>query len=93
MRMKLTEYLKSLIKADTGDSSKSFSVVVSVLLGAFLGLVLSFCLVWDVCTNGYVKTGSETIWWTLAGIAVLITGGSVAKVMSEMKLNKKEERK
>ena len=83
--MRLTEYLKSLIKADTGDSSKSFSVVVSVLLGAFLGMVLAFCLVWDVCTNGYVKTGSETIWWTLAGIAVLITGGSVAKVMSEMK--------
>lgn len=86
-------YLKSLIKANTLDSSKSFAMVSCVFLGIFLGLVLGFCMIWDVCTNGYIKTDSNTIWWTLAGIGVMITGGSAAKIISENKniFNKKEE--
>lgn len=89
---KMTEYLKSLIRANTLDSSKSFSMVSCVFLGLFLGLVLGFCIIWDTVTNGYIKTDADTIWWMLTGIAVIVTGGSVAKIAWERKnhIDKKE---
>lgn len=91
--IKMMEYLKSLIKANTLDSSKSFSMVACVLSGIFLVLILGFCLVWDVCTNGYIKTDSNTILCTLIGIGGMIAGSSAAKIVSEHKniINKKEE--
>lgn len=90
---KITDYLKSLIRANTLDSSKSFSMLACVFLGLFLGAVLGFCLIWDTVTNGYIKTDADTIWWTLTGIAVIVTGGSVAKIASERKIvvNAKKE--
>lgn len=89
---KMTEYLKSLIRANTLDSSKSFSMISCVFLGLFLGLVLGFCIIWDTVTNGYIKTDADTIWWMLTGIAVIVTGGSVAKIAGERKnhVDKKE---
>lgn len=89
---KIMEYLKSLIRANTLDSSKSFAMIACVLVGSFLGLVLGFCLIWDVCTNGYIKTDSDTILCTLIGIGGMIAGSSVAKIVSERKniINKKE---
>lgn len=45
------EYLKSLIKAGTLDSSKSFALVLSVLVGALVGLCVCFCLVWQGYTS------------------------------------------
>ena len=49
---RMTEYLKSLVRADTLDSSKSFAMLLSVCIGALIGLCVCFCLVWDVCANG-----------------------------------------
>lgn len=88
---KITEYLKSLIRANTLDSSKSFTMIACVALGTFLGLVLGFCMVWDVCTNGFIKTNADTILCTLIGIGAIVTGGSVAKIAGERKniINKK----
>ena len=54
--MKAMEYLRSLVKAGTLDSSKSFALVVSVLVGALVGVCVCFCLVWDVVANGHVET-------------------------------------
>lgn len=89
---KMTEYLRSLIRANTLDSSKSFSMIACVILGLFLGLILGFCLIWDVCTNGFIKTDSDTILCTLIGIGGMIAGSSVAKIAGERKniINKKE---
>lgn len=90
--MKITDYIKSLIRANTLDSSKSFSMISCVLSGLFLVIILGFCLVWDVCTNGYIKTDSDTILCTLIGVGGMIAGGSVAKIAGERKniINKKE---
>ncbi len=54
--MKIAEYLKSLIRANTLDSSKSFALVLSSIVGALIGLCVCFCLIWDVCVNGSLKT-------------------------------------
>lgn len=42
---RMTEYLKSLVRADTLDSSKSFAMLLSVCIGALIGLCVCFCLV------------------------------------------------
>lgn len=57
--MRIMGYLKSLIRANTYDSSKSFALVLSVLVGALIGLCVCFCLVWDVCCNGHLATDLE----------------------------------
>lgn len=43
-RIRIAEYLKSLIRANTLDSSKSFALVLSILVGAFIGLCVGFAL-------------------------------------------------
>ncbi len=88
--MAMCEYLKSLIRANSLDSSKSFVMLVCAGLGSFLGFIMGFCLVWDVVTNGYIKTEGDTIWWMLVGISVIVTGGSLAKIAGERKIKSKD---
>ena len=83
--MKIAEYLKSLIKANTLDSSKSFALVLSSLIGAFVGLSVCFCLIWDVCTNGYVKTDLDALGLFMLCIGGFMAGGGINKALSERK--------
>lgn len=83
--MKIAEYLKSLIRADTLDSSKSFAMLVSVGTGAAIGLCVCFCLVWDVCTNGYLKTDLDGLGVFLLCVGAFMAGGGVNKALSERK--------
>lgn len=50
--MRMTSYFRSLVKSGTLDSSKSFALLLSVIIGAIIGLVVCFCLIWDVVTKG-----------------------------------------
>lgn len=81
--MKVIEYIKSLIKADTLDSSKSFSLVLSVLVGALTGLCVCFCLIWDVCGNGYIKTDLDSLGIFLLCVGGFMAGGSASKVLAD----------
>lgn len=87
--MKMTEYLKSLIKAGTLDSSKSFALVLSVLVGSCIGLSVCFCLLWDVCTNGYLKTDLDGLGVFLLCVGGFMAGGGVNKALSEKRKNVK----
>lgn len=80
---RMTEYLKSLIKANTLDSSKSFALVLSVLIGALVGLCVCFCLLWDVCHNGYIKTDLDSLGIFLLCAGGFMAGGGVNKALSE----------
>ena len=88
MRMKIAEYLKSLIKADTLDSSKSFTLVLSSLVGALIGLCVCFCLIWDVCTNGYLKTELDALGLFMLCIGGFMAGGGINKALSEKRNNR-----
>ena len=90
MRMKIAEYLKSLIKADTLDSSKSFALVLSSLVGALIGLCVCFCLIWDVCTNGYLKTELDALGLFMLCIGGFMAGGGINKALSEKRNNRDE---
>ena len=81
--MKAIEYIKSLIKANTLDSSKSFALVLSVLVGALIGLCVCFCLIWDVCSNGYLKTDLDSLGIFLLCAGGFMAGGGINKAMSE----------
>ena len=81
--MKLTEYLKSLIKADTLDSSKSFALVLSSLVGALTGLCVCFCLVWDVCANGHLETDLDSLGLFMLFIGGFMAGGGLNKAIGE----------
>lgn len=86
--MKITEYLKSLIKSNTGDSSKSFVLLLTCAVGALVGLCVCFCLVWDVCTNGYLKTDLGSLGLFVLCVGGFMAGGGVNKVLGERLGNK-----
>lgn len=83
----MMNYLKSLIKANTLDSSKSFALVLSVLIGALVGICVCFCLVWDVLTNGYLKTDLDSLGLFLLCAGGFMAGGGVNKAIAERKKN------
>ncbi len=85
--MKIAEYLKSLIKANTLDSSKSFALVLSSLIGALVGLCVCFCLIWDVCANGYIRTDLDALGLFMLCIGGFMAGGGINKAISERKMN------
>ena len=62
------KYLGSLIKNDTGNSSKSFTLVLSAIISFIAGLTI-----YDAYCNGYIKTDLEK-----AGIFMLCMGGYMA---------------
>lgn len=85
---KLFQYLKSLIKANTLDSSKSFGLLCSILTGSLLCLCIMFCLIWDVCTNGYIKTNLSDLGVFVGCIGLYMAGGSLPKAMSDVSRRK-----
>ena len=90
--MKVIEYIKSLIKANTLDSSKSFALVLSVLVGALIGFCVCFCLICDVCSNGYIKTDLDSLGIFLLCAGGFMAGGGLNKAVSERIKTRKTNR-
>lgn len=90
-RIRIAEYLKSLIRANTLDSSKSFALVLSSIVGALIGFCVCFCLVWDVCTNGYLKTDLDALGVFMLCIGGFMAGGGINKAISERSKKGKEQ--
>ena len=66
-------YCRSLLDTTSPASSKSFALFLSAIVGAIIGICLSFALCYDVVTNGFVKTNLMD-----AGVFLLCTGGYMA---------------
>lgn len=71
--MRLFAYMRNLLDVESPDSSKSFTLVISALVSAIVGLTMCFVIVYDVLTNGYVKTDLND-----AGVFLLCAGGYMA---------------
>lgn len=84
-RRNIISYLSSLIKADTLDSSKSFCLVLSAIVGALAGLSVCFCLVWDVCSNGSLQTDLDALGVFMLCVGGYMAGGGLSKTLSERK--------
>lgn len=86
--MKIMTYLKSLVRADSLDSSKSFAMLLSVGVGVLIGLCVCFCLIWDVCSNGYIKTDLDGLGVFLLCVGGFMAGGGINKAIGERKKKK-----
>lgn len=91
--MRIIQYLKSLVQANTLDSSKSFALVLSVGIGAFIGVCVCFSLIWDVCSNGFIKTDLEAMGIFILCVGGFMAGGGVNKALSERFKNKSSDNK
>lgn len=66
-------YFKSLAKVNSGNSSKSFSLLISAITGGILALCMAFCMVWDAVQNGHILTDLTDM-----GVFILCIGGFIA---------------
>lgn len=66
-------YMRTLLDVQSPNSSKSFTLVLSAIVSAFIGFTMCFVIIYDVITNGYVKTDLND-----AGIFLLCAGGYMA---------------
>ena len=71
--MSFFSYMRTLLDVQSPNSSKSFTLVLSAIVSAFIGLTMCFVIIYDVITNGYVKTDLND-----AGIFLLCVGGYMA---------------
>ena len=80
---KLGLYLKSLIQKGTPDNAKSFALVVSVIVGFFIGICICFILVYDVVTNGYLKTDLTDLGFFLLCVSGYVAGSGINEALSD----------
>ena len=77
--MRVTEYLKELIKNGSGHSSKSFFLVAVTLMGCFLLLIVGF---------KSIKTDLMGLSAFVGAITALFASAGVTKCLSEKNENK-----
>lgn len=88
--MKPFEYLKLLIKPNSGNSSKSFGLVISAIVGGFAGLCVCFVLLYDVIVDGIIDTNLEDLGWFLICSAAYMFGGGLNKSLTDTFGDKKK---
>ena len=87
--MRFFRYMKSLIETDTGNSSKSFTLVLSAIISFISGLVICFVITYDVITNGFVKTDLEATGIFMLCMGGYMAGGSVSKIFGDRDRNRR----
>lgn len=76
------KFWRSLVSINGSDSSKNFTLIVSAIVSAIVGVCVCFVLCWDVVHNGYVKTDMESMGIFMLCMGGYLAGGSVTKLMS-----------
>lgn len=86
------EFLRSVMQEGSLDSSKSFALVVSVLTGSIISLCVCFVMIYDVCSNGYLKTDLNDLGIFLLCIGGYVAGGGINKALTENIGNRKKRK-
>lgn len=86
------KFLGSLVRNNTGNSSKSFGLVISAIVGAFMGLAVTVCLIWDVCVDGAVNTDLSDLGVFVLCVGAYTFGSGANKMLSEIGEDKAEIR-
>lgn len=81
--MGFLSYLKSLIANDTGNSSKSFTLVLSAIISFIAGLVICFSIIYDVINNGFIKSDLESMGIFMLCMGGYMAGGGITKVFGD----------
>lgn len=83
-RVNMWKLFKSLIRNSSGESSKSFGLVISAIVGAILGLATAFLLVWDVVVDGTVDTDLTKLGVFILCVGCYTFGSGANKMLSEV---------
>lgn len=86
------KFLGSLVRNNTGNSSKSFGLVISAIVGAFMGIAVTVCLIWDVCVDGIVNTDLSDLGVFVLCVGAYTFGSGANKMLSEIGEDKAEIR-
>lgn len=81
--MRFTAFMKSLISTKGSDDSKNFTLILSALISFIAGLVICFSIVFDVVSNGYIKSDLEEVGIFMLSIGGYMAGGSISKVFGD----------
>ena len=83
--MGLIKYLGSLIKSDTGNSSKSFSLVLSAIISFIAGLTMCAVIAYDGFKDGVIDTDLENAGIFMLCMGGYMAGGSISKIFGDGK--------
>lgn len=86
------KFLGSLVRNNTGNSSKSFGLVISAIVGAFMGIAVTICLIWDVSIDGVVNTNLSDLGIFVLCVGAYTFGSGANKMLSEIGEDKAEIR-
>lgn len=78
--------LKDSIDDKSSMSVNSIAVLASAVIGSLVGLVVCFVLIWDVVTNGFVKTDLFDLGLFLMSSGAYILGSGMPKAIVDSKL-------
>ena len=81
--MNLFQYFKSLSGSKTGNSVKSFTLLLSAMMGSLLVLGVLFVIIYDVTYDGMVNTNLNELTFFLIGIGCYVGGSGVPKIFGE----------
>ena len=87
--MRFINYVSSLIRNDTGNSSKSYSLVLAASVGALIGITIAICLFIDVYKNGSIQTDLDSLGIFLLCVGGYMAGGGLNKMVSEREMAKR----
>lgn len=87
--MTFLKFMLSLIRNDTGNSSKSYSLVLAASVGAFIGITIAICLFIDVYRNGSIQTDLDSLGIFLLCVGGYMAGGGLNKMVSEREMAKR----
>lgn len=80
----MRKFFRLLVKNGNGESSKSFGLVVSAIIGALLGLSVAFILVWDVVSDGVIDTDLSKLGIFMLCVGCYTFGSGANKMLSEV---------
>ena len=81
--MGMIKYLGSLIKNDTGNSSKSFTLVLSAIISFVAGLTMCAVIGYDGFKDGVIDTNLENAGIFMLCMGGYMAGGSVSKIFGD----------
>ena len=81
--------IKNSIDDKSSMSVGSITLLMSAMIGAIIGLVVCFVLIWDVTTNGYIKTDLLDLGIFLMSGGAYIAGSGIPKTIVDSRLKLK----
>ena len=86
--MGIFRYLGSLIRNDTGNSSKSFALVMSTVMSFIMTLLVGGILLYDVYCNGYIRTDLESLAIFMICVYSGVPASGIPKIFGERSIGR-----